>query len=72
MENYSLLCNELCRLLRKTRYLSDLKSLTHTVEPSGTRTVTAEFDGGYKKEINVTADSGWAMLMDIMRGLGRG
>ena len=70
-ENYNLLCEELCVLLRKTRYLSDLKSLTHIVEPTGDRTVWAEFTGGYRKAVNVSKDSGFAMIMDILKGLTR-
>ena len=68
-ENYELLCREFCVLLRKTRYLSDLRELIHTVEPDGTRNVLAVFGGGYRKRINVTSDSGIAMLADILKGL---
>lgn len=69
MENYEAICRELCGVLRRTRFLSDIKSLTHVREPDGRRTVTAEFDGGYRKEINVSMDSGIAMIEDILKGL---
>ena len=68
-ENYGSICRELCALLRKTRYLSDLKELVHEYEPNGDRTVIAEFDGGYSKKINVSSDSGIAMIADILKGL---
>ena len=66
-ENYAQLCHEFCVLLRKTRFLSDLRELIYIFEPDGTRNVLAIFDGGYRKKINVTADSGIAMLADILK-----
>jgi hypothetical protein len=70
-ENYEMLCREFCALLRKTRFLADLRELVHIVEPNGTRKVLAVFNGGYRKKINVTSDSGIAMLADILKGLTR-
>lgn len=65
MENYQAICMCLCVTLRQTRQYSDLESLDH-VQKSEDRYVIARFaNGGYRK-INVTADSGIAMIKDIL------
>ena len=33
------------------------------------KTVTAEFEDGYTKNINVNGDSGWAMVLDVVNHL---
>lgn len=67
-ENKPLICDWLLATLVMTRNLHDLRSLIYKKDPeSGEETVTASFDGGGSKIINVTADSGTAMIRDIMR-----
>lgn len=65
MENYQVICTFLCVTLRQTRQYEDLESLDH-VQKSGDRYVIARFANGYTRKITVTADSGIAMIRDIL------
>lgn len=55
--------------LQATRGLSDLKSLTYSRKSYGDEVVTAEFDSGSTVEINVSWDSGIAMISDVAKQL---
>lgn len=69
-ENKPLICDWLLATLVMTRNLSDLRSLEYRKDTdTGEETVTASFDGGGSKIINVTADSGTAMIRDIMKNI---
>ena len=68
-ENYQELCEGLCGLLKKTRYLPDLAEIRHEYEINGDRTAVCVFESGYKKRINVSSDSGFAMIKDILNNL---
>lgn len=68
-ENKTMICAWLTATLALTRQCSDLTLLTYKKdETTGEETVTAHFANGQKK-INVTADSGVAMIKDILRAL---
>lgn len=64
------ICEKLLQALQATRYMDDLMDL----EYSGTLTcgeeyVTALFRNGSRKTINITYDSGYALIQDVMEGL---
>lgn len=67
MENKRMICNLLLKTLRATDNARDLVSLTYDAE---TETVTALFESGGKRVVNVAMDSGTAMIRDIMENLG--
>lgn len=64
---------EICRLLlatlQATRGAEDIVSLDYKIDRYG-ETVTAIFESGGKRKINVSLDSGTAMIRDIMANLG--
>lgn len=62
-EEKQLICSLLCAACRETRGLFDLQALKYDSEKE---TVTAFFPGGSKVN-NVAADSGTAMIRDIMK-----
>ena len=66
-ENKQLICTLLLTALRKTRGASDLVSLIYDPIKEN---VIGTFAGGGVKVCNVAADSGCAMIRDIMRQLG--
>lgn len=68
MENYQVICSLFFLTLRQTRQYDDLQSLRH-VEKGSERYVVAEFTNGVTRKITVTADSGIAMIKDILRNL---
>lgn len=63
-EDKQAICQLLLAVLQKTRACHDLVGLKY--EPS---TVTVKFAGGGYRQINVEADSGIAMICDILRRL---
>lgn len=67
-ENKQMICDLLCKTLQATNNAYDLISLTYCEEGSH-QYVDVEFISG-KSRINVTLDSGTAMIRDIMKGLG--
>lgn len=68
MENYQAICNALCRTLRQTRQYDDLYWLEH-IQDGHKRYVIAEFTNGNIRIINVSLDSGIAMIKDILKNL---
>lgn len=68
MEDYQAICDSLCETLKQTRQYDDLRELVHFFN-CGDRRVWAIFKNGSKREINVTMDSGIAMIKDILRNL---
>lgn len=80
MENKQLICNKMLDLLQATRQFHDLTSLTyvynwdedrqeHVNSKLPTEYVMATFRNNYKKFINVSADSGYAMIKDVLKNL---
>ena len=69
MENKDLICNELAKLLKLTRNQSDLKALKYEILDNGEEIVTVEWEGGSRKVVGVSMDSGIAMVRDILRAL---
>ena len=65
-ENKEEICNQLYEALVLTRQCEDLLDLTYYWRKEE---VIALFKNGYSKTINVEADSGFAMIKDIMRAL---
>jgi len=66
-ENKALICERLCEVLKLTSQCHDLLDLDYDEE---LEIVTAIFASGGKKRINVALDSGWAMMKDILKGVG--
>lgn len=65
MEDKQKICNELLHTLQLTRGFCDLVSLKYERE-GAYEFVVATFSNGYQKTANVTADSGTAMIVDII------
>ncbi|MBE5973234.1 MAG: hypothetical protein E7251_01380 [Paenibacillaceae bacterium] len=66
-ENKQRICDLLLATLQETRGAHDLVSLNYDAEKE---VVIGTFTGGGKKVCNVAADSGCAMIRDIMKQLG--
>lgn len=69
-EDKRLICDLLLVALQKTRDLWDLEALNYERFDSDTEFVTAVFENGGKRKINVSMDSGVAMIRDIMKNIG--
>lgn len=69
MENKAEIAKKFCDTLRMTREFEELQSLEYAHDDYR-EYVTATFENGYTKEINVAHDSGIAMIRDIIKGLG--
>ena len=69
MEDKDLICKELAKLLKLTRNQSDLKALRYDILDNGEEIVTVEWEGGGRKVVGVSMDSGTAMIRDIMRAI---
>jgi len=63
-EDKQLICDLLLPALQATRSFHDLASLEYI---ENEEVVIATFDNGYTKKANVAADSGSAMIKDILR-----
>ena len=68
-EDKDLICKELAKLLKLTRNQSDLKALRYEILDNGEEIVTVEWEGGCRKVVGVSMDSGIAMVHDILRAL---
>lgn len=68
-ENKQLICNLLLPSLKETREYQDLIELNYEKINENTETVTAIFDNNSKIKINVSLDSGSAMIRDILKRL---
>lgn len=67
-ENKQEICNLLLKTLQATRHFSDLVKLSYSKNEIGGREyVVAFFANGAKKATYVTADSGAAMIRDILK-----
>lgn len=68
-ENKELIVDKLLEVLRLTRELSDLICLEYLADDKDNELVIATFNTGYSKVVNVSMDSGIAMISDIVKGL---
>ena len=62
-EDKQMICDKLMIALRYTSHMSNLLRLTYDDDKE---IVTATFVNGYEKRVNVRADSGYAMIYDIV------
>lgn len=67
-ENHQAICESLCETLRRTSQYNDLLDLVYVQEPKCRSYVLAVFVGG-RKRINTTGDSGWGIVIDIIKQL---
>ncbi len=71
MEDKQKICDLLCKTLQATSNAWDVVSITYQVDDdSDTQTAIVEFQSGGKRYINVSWDSGTALIRDIMEHLG--
>lgn len=68
-ENKQDICTLLCEALRATRDQEDLIAITYDKNTIGDETATLTYLNGYKRSVNVTLDSGIAMIRDILKNL---
>lgn len=60
------ICNKLCDLLRVTRTGSDIISIIYSTDEYEDEWVTVHWKGRYQQKICITADSGIALIHDIL------
>ena len=71
-EDKAQICILIRQMLQETREFDDLRLLDYSgILASGEEYVNAEFQNGSRKSINVTHDSGWALIQDVLEGLKR-
>ena len=66
MENKQIICDLLTKTLQATRNHQDLEKIVYNNE---TEIATLYWQGGGSRDVNVAADSGTAMIRDIMRAI---
>ena len=66
-EDKTKICEMLLPVLQHTRNLSDLADLKYEKRIDGFEVVTATYTNGFSREVNVSLDSGTAMISDIIR-----
>lgn len=69
LEDKKKICDLFLITLQATRRYSDLEALNYEKTPNGEEVVTAIFEKGGRKTVNVSMDSGIAMIKDIINGL---
>lgn len=69
MEDKQEICNLLCAALKATRDQHDLVEIVYQRRANDRETVTLFYENGHKRSINVSMDSGIAMMRDILRGV---
>lgn len=69
MENKQLILDSLCSALRLTRDQADLEALEYKEIGPDEQRVIATYGGGGSREINVSLDSGIAMIRDVLRAI---
>ncbi len=69
-ENKSEITQKLFETLKVTRFGRDIKSMEYVTENSD-EYVIVTFDNDYQKRICVTADSGRALIKDVVEMIGR-
>ena len=80
-EDKQLICDKMLELFQVTRHFHDLESLKYfynwdkenkchiNEEFPVTEYVVVTFNNGYKKYVNVSIDSGIAMIEDVLKGI---
>lgn len=68
MEDKTTICDLLCITLQATRNHEDLKSIQYVKEANGDETAVLTWEGGSQR-VNVSMDSGTAMIRDILRAI---
>ena len=68
-EDKQKICNLLCKALQATGNASDLASITYIQDTQNTQHAKVQFMGGHRI-VNVSMDSGTAMIRDIINNLG--
>lgn len=69
MDNKKLICVHLARALKNTRMFSgDLRTIEYK-KIQDTEVVDIILKNGYIQRVNVTADSGMAMISDIIKSI---
>lgn len=66
-EDKAKICKLFGKLLQYTRFGSDIEDIKYSINENGEETATIYYRNDYKKDINVTADSGIAMIRDITK-----
>lgn len=70
MEDKQNICNLLLKTLQATDNAHDVVSITYERTCNYDEVVTVKFESGGYRKINVSMDSGTAMIRDIMNSLG--
>lgn len=70
MEDKNKICALLLKAVQATDNAWDCESLNYEKLPNGDEQVTVIWESGGKRIINVSMDSGTAMISDIMNNLG--
>lgn len=65
-ENKELICEKLTETLKLTRQFSDLEGIALE---SNEETAVVHWNGGFESRVNVTCDSGSAMIRDILKAI---
>lgn len=68
-EDKQTICDHLCKALRATNYGEDIVVLTYAALSEAEERVIVTYKSGYSREINVSCDSGYAMIRDIMKNV---
>ena len=69
MEDKQKILDLLLPTLQATRENADLKELTYKAQ-NNNEIVICKFESGFELFVNVTMDSGMAMIRAVLRGLG--
>lgn len=69
MENKQLILDSLCSALQLTRDQADLEALEYKEIGPDKQHVIAIYNGCGSREINVSLDSGIAMIRDVLRAI---
>ena len=66
MEDKQLICDFICEALKNTLAECDLKSIKYVSESTWYQYVVLTFAGDRTQKINVSCDSGFGMIKDIV------
>ena len=69
MEDKDMICKSLAETLKLTRNHEDLEGLYYNIDDNDHETVVIRWTGGGMRVVNVTMDSGTAMIRDIMKSI---
>lgn len=69
MENKQHICDLLTETLRATQDQADLQRIRYEEIGPGDQQVVLDYEGGGHRSVNVSLDSGIAMVRDILRAL---